>query len=329
MRKKILEMLKNADGNFISGEGIAEKLNVSRTAIWKHIKKLREKGYEITSRENRGYSLQEIPDILLPEIVQDGLNTKIIGSSCEKIIYLESVDSTNNFAKKISNEGAADGTVVIAEEQTGGKGRLERKFFSPKFKSILFSLILRPNCLPKDAPKFTLTAAVAIILAMKKFNLDAGIKWPNDILFENKKVVGILTEMSAEIERVNFIIIGVGINANISAEEFPDDIKKIAASLSEMNGGKNISRVKFFRAVLEEFDKLYAEINSNGFKKIFDLWKKFNITLGQEIKIISAEGGEIFFGKAIDIDKDGALIVKTSDGLKTFYAGDVSIRKIN
>ena len=113
---------------------------------------------------------------------------------------------------------------------------------------------------------------------MKKFNLDAGIKWPNDILFENKKVVGILTEMNAEVDRVNFIIIGAGINANISAEEFPEEIKKIAASLSEMNGGKNISRVKFFRAVLEEFDKLYAEIISNGFKKIFDLWKKFNIT---------------------------------------------------
>lgn len=327
MRKKILEMLKSADGDFISGEDIAEKLNVSRTAIWKHINKLKEKGYQIISKENRGYSLPEMPDILLPEIVQEELNTKIIAANLEKFIYFDSIDSTNKFAKKIANEGAKDGTVIVAEEQTGGKGRLNRDFFSPKSKSILFSLILRPNCLPKDAPKFTLAAAVSIIRAIEKFNLHAGIKWPNDIIFENKKVVGILTEMSAEIERVNFIVIGIGINANISAEEFPEDIKKIAASLSEMNGGKNILRVKFFRAVLEEFEKIYSEINLNGFEKILELWKKYNVTLGHEIKIISADSGEIFFGKAVDIDEDGALIVETSDGLKTFYAGDVSIRK--
>lgn len=326
VRKKILDMLKNADGKFISGEDIAATLNVSRTAIWKHIKKLKEKGYGIDGKEKCGYILQKIPDKLLPEIVQTELDTKIICENPKKFIYFDSIDSTNKFAKKIANEGAADGTVVVAEEQTGGKGRLERDFFSPKFKSILFSVILRPKFLPKDAPKFTLMAAVAIIQAMEKFNLQAKIKWPNDILFKNKKLVGILTEMSAEIEKINFVIIGIGINANISSEEFPDEIKKIATSLSTINGGKNISRVKFFRAVLEELDKLYSEIKSNGFEKIFGLWKKYNMTLGREIKIISAESNEIFFGKAIDIDNDGALVVETSNGLKTFYAGDVSIR---
>lgn len=316
-------MLKNADGNFVSGEEIAEKLNVSRTAIWKHIQKLREKGYEITSRENRGYSLEEIPDLLLSETVQSDLKTKIIGVDPARIVYFDSIDSTNNFAKKIANEGVAEGTVVIAEEQTGGKGRLDRKFFSPKFKSILFSLILRPNCLPKDAPKFTLMAAVAIISAMEKFNLHAGIKWPNDIIFDNKKVVGILTEMSAAIERVNFIVIGIGINVNIQAKEFPANIKKIAASLSEMNGGKNISRIEFFQTVLREFDKLYTEMN---FDKIFELWRKYNITLHRDIKVISADTGESFDCYAVDIDNDGALIVSTETGLKTVYAGDVSIR---
>ena len=322
-------MLKNADGKFISGENIAEKFNVSRTAIWKHIRVLKEKGYDIISKEKCGYSLKELPDLLFPEIVQDKLDTKIIAADSSRMIYFDSVDSTNKFAKKIANEDAPDGTVIVAEEQTGGKGRLDRDFFSPKSKSILFSVILRPDCLPKDAPKFTLTAAVALVQAMEKFNLHAGIKWPNDILFDNKKVVGILTEMNAEIERVNFIVIGVGINANISADEFPADIKNIASSLSEMNSGKNISRVEFFRAVLEELDKLYNEINSNGFERIFKLWRKYNITLGHDIKIISAESGENFSGKAVDIDEDGALIVETSDGLKTFYAGDVSIRKAN
>ena len=284
---------------------------------------MKEIGYDIQSFGSRGYSLPELPDLLLPEIIHENLNTKIIGATKDKIIYFDSAESTNNIAKKLAADNAAEGTIIIAEEQTGGKGRLDRKFFSPKYKSILFSLILRPKCLPKDAPKFTLMAAVAIILAMKKFNLSAGIKWPNDIIFDNKKIVGILTEMSAAIEQVNYIVIGAGINVNILAEEFPDDIKNIATSLAEINHGEKISRVEFFQAVLEEFDKLYSEMN---FKNIFELWRKYNVTLNQNVKVISAESGETFTGKAIDIDEDGALVISTDAGNKTVYAGDVSIR---
>ena len=326
MRKKILEMLKKADGGFISGEDIAAKLDVSRTAVWKHIKKLKERGYDIISRENRGYSLKELPDLLLPENILPELKTKILATDSSRMIYFDCTESTNKIAKKIAAEGAVEGTVIVAEEQTGGKGRLERDFFSPKRKGILFSLILRPNCLPKDAPKFTLLAAVALVKAMEKFNLRAGIKWPNDIIFDGRKVVGILTEMSAEIGRVNYIVIGIGINANISREEFPKNIRNIAASLYEMNGNKKISRINFFRAVLKELDELYREINFDGFEKIFALWKKYNITLNREVKIISAESGEIFFGKAVDIDEEGALIVEVDGERKKVYAGDVSIR---
>lgn len=329
MRKKILEMLKRADGNFISGEDLAANFDVSRAAVWKHINKLRETGYNIVSRENCGYSLQELPDLLLPENILPELNTKVIAVDKSRMIYLECTESTNKFAKKIAAEGAPEGTVIVAEEQTGGKGRLERDFLSPKSKGILFSLILRPNCLPKDAPKFTLLAAVALVKAMEKFNLQAGIKWPNDIMFDGRKVVGILTEMSAEIERVNYIVIGIGINANIRREEFPENIRNIAASLYEMNGNKKISRINFFCAVLEELDKLYRETNLNGFEKIFELWRKYNITLNREVKVISAESGEIFFGKAVDIDEDGALIVEVDGKRKKVYAGDVSIRNAN
>ena len=329
MRNKIIEMLKNADGGFISGEDIAAKLDVSRTAIWKHIRKLRATGYDIISKENRGYSLKELPDLLLPENILPELNTKIIAADNSRVIYLECTESTNKTAKKIAAEGAVEGTVIIAEEQTGGKGRLERDFFSPKRKGILFSLILRPNCLPKDAPKFTLLAAVALVKAMEKFNLNAKIKWPNDIIFDGRKVVGILTEMSAEIGRVNYIVIGIGINANISREEFPENIRDIAASLYEMNGNKKISRVNIFRAILEELDKIYCEINSDGFEKIFKLWREYNATLGRDVKVISAESGEIFFGKAIDIDEEGALIVEVDGEQKKVFAGDVSIRNVN
>lgn len=314
-------MLRSAGGKFVSGEGIAEKLDVSRTAIWKHIQSLRKRGYKISSSERLGYKLDDTPDLLLPEIVQYGLRTKIIGAD-SRIVYKNSVESTNELAKKLAYDGAADGTIVIAEEQTGGKGRLARNFFSPKEKGLWFSVILRPQCLPKDAPKFTLMAAVAVARAMEKFNLRAGIKWPNDILFDGKKLVGILTEMSAEIGHVNYIVIGIGINVNVRREEFPADIREIATSLSEM-AGENLNRVEFFRAVLEELDKLYIE---NNFDEVFKIWRKYNITLGEKVTVLSAESGEIFTGLAVDIDAEGALIVDSGGEKKIVYAGDVSIR---
>ncbi len=320
MKKNILDMLRGAGGNFTSGETIAEKFNVSRAAVWKHIRALRNSGYEIQSSERLGYKLNSTPDLLLPEIIQHELNAKIIGA---EIVHRDSVDSTNRLAKKLAESGAADGTVVVAEEQTGGRGRLERNFFSPKEKGIWFSLILRPKCLPKDAPKFTLLAAVAVARAMERFKLRAEIKWPNDILYEGRKLVGILTELSAEVSRVNYIIVGVGINVNVKREEFPAELQKIAASLSEVNGGKNLPRADFFRAVLEEFDALYT---ANDFSEIFQLWRKFNVTLGKNISVISAETGESFGGVAVDIDADGALIVDVGGELRTVYAGDVSIR---
>ncbi len=317
-------MLKNSAGNFVSGEEIAGKLKVTRASIWKNIQTLKKFGYDIESRGKLGYKLNQMADLLLPAAIQSGLNTKIVAAD-NRMVHKISVDSTNKLAKRLAYEGAADGTVIVAEEQTGGKGRLERKFFSPRGKSILFSLILRPKCLPKDAPKFTLMAAVAVSNAMTRFNLPAQIKWPNDIMFDGRKVVGILTELSAQIEKINYIVVGIGINANIAREDFPADIKKIAASLSEINGGK-ISRIDFFRAVLEECDELYNTINAEGFAKIFAQWRKYNITLGREVKVISADTGESFFGVAEDIDEDGALIVDTENGRQTLYAGDVSIR---
>ena len=321
MKKNILEMLRSASGNFVSGEIIAEKLEVSRTAIWKHIQSLRKIGYQIASSERLGYKLEELPDLLLPEIVQYELQTKIIAAD-SRIVYKDSVNSTNELAKKLAYDGAADGTIVIAEEQTGGKGRLERSFFSPKEKGIWFSVILRPQCTPKDAPKFTLMAAVAVVQALERFNLHAKIKWPNDILHEGRKLVGILTEMSAEIGHVNYIIVGIGINVNVSRAEFPADIREIAASLSEMNG-ENLNRTKIFRAILEEFDKLYISCN---FEEVFKIWRKFNITLGEKVTVLSAESGEIFTGTALDIDNEGALIVDSGGEKKIVYAGDVSIR---
>ena len=319
----IVEMLKNSGESFISGESIAGALGISRTAVWKHIQTLRDNGYEILSRERRGYKLKNAPDILLPSEVQIGLDTQIIG---KEMHYRPYVDSTNRLAKALAYHGAPEGTIVVAEEQTDGKGRRDRNFYSPRGKGIWFSVILRPKFLPKDAPKCTLMAAVAVAEAMTRFKLKANIKWPNDLIHDGRKFVGILTEMTGEIGKITYLVVGVGINANINREEFPESLREIASSLSELSGGE-ISRVKFFRAVLEEFDKLYREVNESGFDKVLERWRKYNVTLGKDILVVSAdESGDNFTGKAVDLNQDGALIVETGGGLQTVYAGDVSIR---
>ena len=323
MRRKIIDFLKNNSSDFISGEDIANKLSISRAAVWKHIQTLRRNGYSILSRENVGYKLEKVPDLLLPEEVQTDLNTQIIGKN---ISYYDTVGSTNRIAKELATAGVSDGTVVVAEQQSGGKGRLGRSFFSPKSKSILCSIILRPKFLPNEAAKCTLMAAVAVSNAMLRFNLKPEIKWPNDILYDGRKVVGILTEISAEMSKINHIVVGIGVNVNINRDEFPLELQNIASSISEMKG-ENISRVEFFRAMLEEFDKLYIESNESGFKNILNQWREHNITLGKKIRVIPAGSDNEFNAIAEDIDSEGALIVKTDNGIEKVYAGDVSIRE--
>lgn len=321
MRSQILNLLKQAGDNFLSGEYLAETLNVSRTAIWKHIKALRDSGYDIESVPRNGYRLLYSPDLLSAEEVKNLLSTKILGSD---IKYFTTTDSTNNQAKKLALSGAVDGTIVISEEQGGGRGRLSRSFFCPKYKGIWFSVILRPDFLPQEAPKCTLLAAVAVTKAIYDVTgVKVGIKWPNDILYNGKKLVGILTEMSAEMERINYIVIGIGIDVNISVEEMPEDIRDIATSLSQITG-KEVSRLKLLNKLLYHLEQLYIMAQKQNFAPILDEWRKYSITLNQEIKVIS--GNNVTYGKAVDIDDDGALLVKINGQIKRVLAGDVSIR---
>jgi len=322
LRNKILQILRQSGNKYISGEDMAEKLGVSRAAVWKHIKEMRSQGYNIESLARNGYILREAPDAMLSGEISNGLETKTIGCN---IICHEEIDSTNNEAKRLAMEGAAEGTVVVAESQTGGKGRLERQFFSPKGKGIWFSVVLRPKFLPQEAPKCTLMAAVAVARAMTEFGLKPGIKWPNDLLYDNKKLVGILTEMSAEMDGINYIVIGTGINVNIAPEEFPEELRSVATSLSQMKGA-NLPRVKFLQAVLRALDDLYAKVQVEGFAPVLKEWRQYSITLGQEVKVIGVRDGEVFYGKAADIDDEGALLVDTAAGRQRVLAGDVSIR---
>lgn len=320
MRSSILKLLREAGKGYVSGEEIAGQLGVSRTAVWKHIQELREAGYDIASHSRSGYSLREAPDLLLPNEIQHGLTTRFIGKN---IVHYEEVSSTNIEAKRLAADGAPEGTVVVSEAQNTGRGRMERGFFSPKGKGIWFSVILRPHFLPQEAPKCTLLAAVSVARAMEKFGLKADIKWPNDILYEGKKLVGILTEMNAEMDRINYVVIGTGINVNIMPEDFPEDIRSVATSLAIMKGEK-LPRVAFFREVLTALEELYDLARSKGFAPVLDEWRRYTITLGQEVDVIGIN--EKFFGVAADIDTEGALLVDTPEGRRRVLAGDVSIR---
>ncbi|WP_085023155.1 biotin--[acetyl-CoA-carboxylase] ligase [Anaerovibrio sp. JC8] len=320
MRQGILELLRGAGDRYLSGADIAERLGVSRTAVWKHINELKNAGYNIDSQARNGYKLVGAPDRLLPEVISHGLGNKVIGS---QIVAFEDIGSTNNEAKRLAAQGAPDGTVVVAESQNTGKGRLDRSFFCPK-GGIWFSVILKPDFLPQEAPKCTLLAAVAIVEAMHEVGLEAGIKWPNDILYQGRKLVGILTEMSAEIDRINYVVIGMGINAIIDPTTFPEDIKDKAGSMSMFIG--DFDRVAFFQRVLRRLEANYLDTRRNGFDGVLDRWRKLSVTLGEDINVLGIN--ETFAGRAVDIDTDGALLVQPegSSEIRKVYAGDVSIR---
>ena len=321
MQEKVLALLRDAADNYISGEEIAARLGVSRTAVWKHIQALKAAGYKIESHARRGYMLLETPDILLPQEIQPALRTKTVGRT---MVHFDEIPSSNNEAKRLALAGTPDGTVVVTEAQGAGKGRLSRGWYSPARKGIWFSVVLRPSFLPQEAPKCTLMAAVAVVRAMKGMGFSVGIKWPNDVLDKDgKKLVGILTEMGAEMERVNFVVIGTGINVNLWPEDFPEDVRDIATSLSMLRGGK-VDRRELFLRVLEAMDELYSSVETDGFGAVLDEWRKYSVTLGQEVNVIGVK--ENFAGTAADIDEDGALLIDTPEGRRRVLAGDVSIR---
>lgn len=319
MRAKILELLRSKHGNCVSGAEIASQLGVSRTAVWKHINELKSAGYQIESKARSGYCLLECPDKLLPELIKHNLATKLLGQT---VVSYEDIPSTNDEAKKLAAHGADEGTVVVSESQSTGKGRLERSFFCPA-GGLWFSVILRPDFLPQEAPKCTLMAAVAVAKAMRDMGLDAGIKWPNDIYCQERKLTGILTEMSAEMDRINYLVVGIGINANIPLESFPEDVKNKAGSMSAILG-HNIDRVFFLQKILTYMEDIYIDVLKNGFERALDQWREYSITLGQLIDVFGVQ--EKFAGVAEDIDADGALLVRTDTGLRRVLAGDVSIR---
>ncbi|WP_315116325.1 biotin--[acetyl-CoA-carboxylase] ligase [uncultured Clostridium sp.] len=325
MKEKILDLIKNSEDEYISGQFISEKLGVSRTAIWKYINTLKEEGYEIESISKKGYKLLSSPDILTFEELKGLLNTEYIG---KKIIHFHSIDSTNKQAKELATLGEKNGTVLISEEQTGGKGRLGRTWISPKGKGIWLTIILTPDMEPMDVPKITQIAAAAVCSSLREIGADAYIKWPNDIIMDSKKVCGILTEMSCELNRVNYIVLGIGINANLDNCEFNEEVKDKATSIKiQMN--EKISRKILTAKVLNNFEIFYEDFLINkDLSKSLEICKKYSVVLGREIRVINRN--EEYLAKAVDIDSEGRLIIKTPDGNSfPIFSGEISIRGVN
>lgn len=314
MDEKILAIFRERNEN-VSGEELSRLLGVSRSAIWKHIEKLRDEGYDIIAHPHLGYRLLHIPDKLLPAEILWRLNTRFIG---KKVCSYESVDSTMNIAYQLAEDNAPEGLVVFGEEQRRGRGRMGRNWTSPKRKGIYFSLILRPKILPLDASKITLLVAVGIAQAIRKmYGLSVLIKWPNDILINHRKVCGILTELSAELDRVKFLILGVGINVNTAKYALPKGGTSIKEEL-----GKEMSRIELAKEVLRQIEKYYSRFNQKGFASIAREWRDLSAILGSRIEVVCQ--GKRIEGQAQDIDSHGALVVRLDSGfLEHIWAGDV------
>jgi len=309
MKGDILKYL--GEKEYVSGEILAQKLGISRVAVWKQIQRLKDMGYKITSDQNLGYCLVSRPDLLLPQEIQRGLFTNYIG---KKIYYFPELKSTNIIAKEKALHRAEEineGTLIIAERQSAGKGRLGREWFSPE-GGIWLSVILYPQLSPSYISRITLMTAVAAVKAIKICTqIKSQIKWPNDILINEKKVCGILTEISAELDIINWVVVGIGINANIDHRDFPEDIQENTISLKEASG-KEISRVKLAQTFLQEFEKYYDKLKRIEFSSILKEWKLCSHTLGRKIRVDMGE--RIITGEAVNINEEGALILKKEDG---------------
>ncbi|MCK4308970.1 MAG: biotin--[acetyl-CoA-carboxylase] ligase [Candidatus Atribacteria bacterium] len=309
MTNDILKYLREKE--YISGEVLAKKLGVSRVAIWKQIQRLKNMGYKIIADQNSGYCLISRPDLLLPQEIQNGLSTTYIG---RKIYYFPELESTNIMAKEKAShkeEEINKGTVIISERQSAGKGRLGRNWFSPA-GGIWLSIILYPQLSPSYIPRITLMTAVAIVKTLERcIKIKTQIKWPNDILINEKKVCGILTEMSAELDLINWVVVGIGVNVNIKQQEFPEDIREMTTSLKEVLG-KEISRVRLVQIFLKEFERYYELLKRRKISLILKEWKLYSHTLGKKIKVNIGEN--VVTGEAIDINGRGALILKKGDG---------------
>lgn len=319
MKAEILTALRSTDG-YVSGQELCNRFGVSRTAVWKAINRLKEAGYEIEAVPNKGYHIVSSPDILNRTELESVNATEWIG---KEIQYFESLDSTNTRAKKLAEEGFGHGTLIVADEQTDGRGRRGRSWEAPKGMSIYMSLILKPQIEPENASMLTLVSAMAAADGIEKVTgLDCQIKWPNDIVIHGKKVCGILTEMSTQIDYINYIVIGIGIN--VQNETFPEEIQEMATSLY-LESGKKQNRAAIIEAVWEAFERYYAiYLETQDMHGLVTEYNEKLANMQKQVRVLDPK--EPFEGKAMGITPKGELIVDTWEARKLVSSGEVSVR---
>ena len=324
MKEKILKLLKDNKDEFVSGETISHVVGISRAGIWKYINQLKVDGYLIESKSRNGYKLKEYADILNYSEIEPYLSTKFIGRN---IFHFDTIDSTNTKAKELARGNATEGAVVISEEQTAGKGRLGRKWVSPKSQGIWMSIILRPNIDTLNASKLTLIGAAAVYKALESLNINSSIKWPNDIILNGKKLCGILTEMSGELNQIEYVIMGIGINVNSTLAHMPEDIASIATSL-KIEKSEDYPRAELCAKILNNFELLYEKfILDENLEEVLNISREHSAILGKEIEILNR--GKLVKAVAVDISSDGLLVLKHADGtLETVISGEVSLNSV-
>lgn len=321
MIERILAMFEQNPGEYLSGEQLSRELGVTRTAIWKHIQTMKQQGYRFEASRRKGYKLLEEPEHLDVERLKSLLKTEMFGQT---VHYAEETASTQNLAASLIHKGANHGTLVVADAQNQGRGRHGRNWFSPKGKGIYMSLLLEPKVPIFFAPQLTLVTAVALCRTVQKlYGLNIGIKWPNDLLIGGRKVSGILLEISGEDERLKHIVAGIGISANVAANDFPDELREVATSLKAELGYK-VDREELIAAFLQEFEQMYILYMEKGFAPIRTLWEALSITLHKTIRVRTSEG--VFDCVAECLDENGALVVRTSENrIYKMYSGEVDI----
>jgi BirA family biotin operon repressor/biotin-[acetyl-CoA-carboxylase] ligase len=320
MNEKLLGCFQNASGEYISGEQLSRQLGVSRTAIWKRIKRLEEAGYVFDSAPRLGYRLVSVPERIRLDALLESLNKSAFGKSVK---VFESVVSTQDTAHEALLAGAPEGTLIVADSQSTGRGRFGRVWHSPLGKGIYMSFLLRPNVPLSQASHMTLLLSVALCRAIRReTGANATIKWPNDILIDGRKVCGILVETFAEADRVKAMIAGVGISANLNQDDFPEELQAKATSLLAATGNA-VNRESLIGAFFEQFESLYAVYLTDGFGPVRGLWEALTSTLHGPVEVTTPQG--VVKGIAEGITEDGALLVKDPDGrLHTLYSGDLA-----
>ena len=329
MKQKILRMLREAEA-YVSGQELCRLLGVSRTAVWKIIGQLKEEGYEIEAVKNRGYRIARVPDVMTEEEIGSRLETKTIGRCC---LCYEEIDSTNTKEKQLAEEGMPHGTLVCAERQTGGKGRRGRSWSSPSGEAIYMSLLLRPSIDPTHTSMLTLVMGLAATKACNEVlegRLGTGaprvqVKWPNDLVLEGRKLAGILTELSTEVDYINYVVIGIGINVNTKA--FPEGIAATANSLY-LATGETFPRAELVACCMKHFEECYELFTrTEELSVLKDEYEDLLVNIGRRVQVLEPQ--HTYTGKALGINERGELQVEREDGqIVDVYAGEVSVRGI-